>query len=88
MGSREDAEEIAQEAFLKAYVNLGRFEERSRFSTWLTRIAVNTALMELRRRREDEAEEFRVCPPQIADWWPNPESFTAAWSCGRSWPGR
>jgi DNA-directed RNA polymerase specialized sigma24 family protein len=49
--SCEDAEEIAQETFLQVYRSLGRFEERSRFSTWLTRIAMNTALMKVRKRR-------------------------------------
>lgn len=83
IGSREDAEEVAQEVFLKAYLNLGRFEERSRFSTWLTRIAVNTTLMWLRHRRgyevaqlcEDEAEESSLCPRQVVDWRLNPEQL-------------
>src|SRR5262249_45461020 len=46
---REDAEEIAQEAFLKAFKHLHSFEEKARFSTWLTRITVNTALTRVRR---------------------------------------
>ena len=81
-GSREDAEEVAQETFLKAFQNLGRFEERSRFSTWVTRIAVNTALMRIRSRRgretvsirEDDANDSGV-PAQVVDWRPNPEQL-------------
>ncbi len=49
--NHEDAEEVLQEALFKAYTNLGRFQGRSRFSTWLTRIAINEALMKLRKRR-------------------------------------
>jgi RNA polymerase sigma factor (sigma-70 family) len=49
--NREDAEDVAQESFHKAFLHLGNFQERSRFSTWLTRIAMNEAIMLLRRRR-------------------------------------
>src|SRR5437763_16787168 len=49
--NREDAEDVVQDAFLKAYTNLPGFQEQSRFYTWLVRIAVNEALMKLRRRR-------------------------------------
>src|ERR1700741_3169478 len=48
---REDAEDIVQETFQKAFVHLQKFEGKSSFSTWLTRIAINEALMSLRRRR-------------------------------------
>lgn len=77
----EDAEDVVQEAFLKAYQNLNRFQEQSKFYTWLVRIAVNEALMKLRRRRSDktvsidqdiETEEDTI-PREIADWAPNPE---------------
>ncbi|HEV2731642.1 MAG TPA: sigma-70 family RNA polymerase sigma factor, partial [Terriglobales bacterium] len=47
----EDAEDIAQQAFQKAFVHLRKFEGNSSFSTWLTRIAMNEALMWLRRNR-------------------------------------
>jgi RNA polymerase sigma-70 factor (ECF subfamily) len=47
----EDAEDIVQQTFQKAYISLHRFEGRSSFSTWLTRIAINEALMLLRRNR-------------------------------------
>jgi RNA polymerase sigma-70 factor, ECF subfamily len=49
--NREDAEDVAQESLHKAFVHLGDFQEKSRFSTWLTRIAMNEAFMLLRRRR-------------------------------------
>jgi RNA polymerase sigma-70 factor, ECF subfamily len=48
---REDAEDVVQETFQKAFVHLQKFEGKSSFSTWLTRIAINEALMSLRRRR-------------------------------------
>jgi len=47
----EDAEDVLQEAFVKAYRSLRQFEGKSRFSTWLYRITVNLALMKLRKRR-------------------------------------
>jgi len=81
-GSREDAEEVTQEAFLSAFRNLERFEERSRFSTWVTRIAVNAALMRLRARRGEEARVLPDDPAtslglaaEVADWRPNPEQI-------------
>ena len=49
--NREDAEDVAQESFHKAFLHLGSFEQKSRFSTWLTRIAMNEAFMSLRRKR-------------------------------------
>jgi RNA polymerase sigma-70 factor, ECF subfamily len=48
---REDAEDIVQQSFQKAFLHLHKFEGKSRFSTWLTRIAINEALMFLRRGR-------------------------------------
>src|SRR5262249_12106107 len=52
-GSPADAEDNVQNALCKAYVNFNRFEGRSRFSTWLTRIAINEALMTIRNRRSE-----------------------------------
>src|ERR1700752_3121545 len=49
--NREDAEDALQDAFLSAFVHLKNFDERSTFATWLTRIAINSALMILRKRR-------------------------------------
>jgi RNA polymerase sigma-70 factor (ECF subfamily) len=51
MRNRDDAEDAIQDAWMKAYVHLKTFHGRAKFSTWLTRIAVNSALMTLRRRR-------------------------------------
>jgi RNA polymerase sigma-70 factor (ECF subfamily) len=79
--NREDAEDVVQDAFLKAYTNLEQFQEQSKFYTWLVRIAVNEALMKLRRRRpertvsldqEVQTEEDSM-PREVADWSPNPE---------------
>jgi RNA polymerase sigma factor (sigma-70 family) len=50
-GNREDAEDALQESFLRALLHLHDFDGRSRFSTWLTRIAINAALMRLRNNR-------------------------------------
>jgi RNA polymerase sigma-70 factor (ECF subfamily) len=77
--SREDAEDVAQEAFLKAFQNLKFFEERARFSTWLTKIAINESLIKLRRRRasmvsiDEDGGEFRSLEYKLIDGQPNPE---------------
>jgi RNA polymerase sigma-70 factor (ECF subfamily) len=49
----DDADAATQDSFVKAYTNLGSFDGRAAFSTWLTRIAINTCLDELRRRRRE-----------------------------------
>ena len=49
--NREDAEDIAQEVFIKVFKSLGQFKEEAAFSTWLYRIAYNTTLSELRKRK-------------------------------------
>ncbi len=49
--SREDAEEVTQDSFLKAYKNIGQFKEEARFSTWLYSIVYNTALTYLRKKK-------------------------------------
>jgi RNA polymerase sigma-70 factor (ECF subfamily) len=51
LGNTEDAEDALQDGFLSAYRNVARFEGRSKFSTWLTRIVVNAALMRRRRTK-------------------------------------
>src|SRR3974377_2076341 len=81
--NREDAEDVVQDAFLKAYENLDHFQEQSKFYTWLVRIAVKEWLMNLGRRRSDrtvsldediETEEDTM-PREVADWSPNPEQL-------------
>jgi len=52
-GNEDDAEELVQETFLKAYRNLGKFESRSNFGTWLYRICANCSLDQLRKRRPE-----------------------------------
>jgi RNA polymerase sigma-70 factor (ECF subfamily) len=79
--NREDAEDVVQDAFLKAYGNLSQFQGQSKFYTWLVRIAVNEALMKLRRRRpertvsldQDVETDEDTIPREVADWSPNPE---------------
>ena len=56
-GNQQDAEEIVQDSFLRAYKSLQRFELRSSFSTWLYRIAVNRSLDFLRARRPNETRQ-------------------------------
>ena len=53
--NREDAEDNLQNVFCKAYGKIGQFEGNSQFSTWLVRIAINEALMMLRKRRPEAA---------------------------------
>ena len=50
-GNREDAEDAIQDAWMKAYLHLNTFDGRAQFATWLTRIAINSSLMILRRKR-------------------------------------
>ncbi len=84
-GNSEDAEDVLQEAFLKAFTKLGEFREESRFYTWLVRIAVNEALMKLRKIRSDRTvpledeigEDGDPIPRELSDWRPNPEQVFA-----------
>jgi RNA polymerase sigma-70 factor (ECF subfamily) len=78
--NREDAEDAMQEAFLKSYEHLPNFQGDSRFYTWLVRIAVNQALMKLRKRRPNQISldepvetENDMVEHQIRDWGPSPE---------------
>lgn len=78
LGNAEEAEDALQDAFLKAFQHLPNFEGRSRFSTWLVRIAINTGLQRLRSRKEfdsldEDSEEFR--PRNIQAWTDNPEDY-------------
>jgi RNA polymerase sigma-70 factor (ECF subfamily) len=79
--NQEDAEDVLQETFLKAYSHIGGFQGHSKFYTWLVRIAVNEALMKLRKRKSDKTvsmdegidtgEEIMV--REVAVWDDDPE---------------
>ncbi|HEX8881599.1 MAG TPA: sigma-70 family RNA polymerase sigma factor [Candidatus Acidoferrum sp.] len=79
--NREDAEDVVQQAFQKAFLHLQQFEGNSAFSTWLTRIAINEALMWLRKKRaapevsieESTEEHVTKHPLDSTDPGPSPE---------------
>jgi RNA polymerase sigma-70 factor (ECF subfamily) len=78
--NREDAEDVMQESFYKAYLHLHDFQERSLFSTWLTRIAMYQAFMLLRRRRraiefmlKSSGDDVKSVSQTFIDQSPNPE---------------
>jgi RNA polymerase sigma-70 factor (ECF subfamily) len=55
-GNQHDAEEVVQEAFLRAYQKLRQFEERANFGTWVYRIATNYAIDRMRQRKSEESQ--------------------------------
>jgi RNA polymerase sigma-70 factor (ECF subfamily) len=78
--NREDAEDVAQESLQKVFLHLHNFQEKSRFSTWLTRIVMNQAFMLLRRRRgvvevlpEGADESIDSFSDKFVDQRPSPE---------------
>lgn len=79
--NREDAEDVLQETFLKAYEHLDQFQGNSKFYTWIVRIAVNQALMKLRRRKADKSVSLDqdidtgedTITREIAAWDEDPE---------------
>lgn len=80
--SHEDAEEVSQETFLRAFLHLNAFEEKAQFSTWLTRIAVNAALANVARSNrvkttsaEDPERETSSALEEVPDWRANPEQL-------------
>lgn len=75
MGNAEDAEDALQDGLLSAYRNLKRFEGRSQFSTWLTRIVINAALM--RRRSAKSRPSFSLDEAPREDELPVAERFAA-----------
>jgi RNA polymerase sigma-70 factor (ECF subfamily) len=84
MRNNEDAEDVLQESFQQAFIHLSSFNGGSRFSTWLSRIAINAALMKLRKKQhlwesldesnEDEQSSHRV---DVEDQGLNPEQLYA-----------
>jgi RNA polymerase sigma-70 factor (ECF subfamily) len=75
-----EAEDVMQQAYVNAYVHLHQFEERARFGTWLTRIAVNEALARLRQRgRQEEVDAMPEWSKKAMDLLtsrsPNPEEL-------------
>jgi len=79
--NREDAEDALQDSFMRAYVHLHSFDGRSSLLTWLTRIAINSALMILRKRSaapllsldDDDGSAFNSRSVSVAELGPNPE---------------
>lgn len=80
-GNPQDAEDVLQETFIKAFNHIKNFEGRSKISTWLYRIAVNESLMLLRKRNDGvtsidqgiKTDEGENLPMQIVDWCCLPE---------------
>ena len=81
--NRDDAEDIIQEAWMRAYVHLNTFDGRAKFSTWLTRIVINSALMTLRRKRAHPETSMEMTdgetwqPREFADQTKNAEEIYA-----------
>jgi RNA polymerase sigma-70 factor, ECF subfamily len=83
LNNEADAEEVVQEAILKAFKNLARFRQQAKFSTWLTQITINEALMRVRRDRKhlfESLDEGRdgdngvYAPREFPDWREIPSS--------------
>lgn len=81
LGNAEDAEEAMQDAFVKAFRHIGQFRRESRFTTWLTRIAVNEALQKRKMRKNlvpfEEAgkPQNEIMPHQFDRWRDDPEKL-------------
>src|SRR5262249_31695316 len=84
VGNSEDAEDVAQETFIKAYRHLHSFDRRARFTTWLYAIAKNTAFTHLRKRKHnqslDEIEEILPAPEQTIDG----DQIDSVWTIART----
>jgi RNA polymerase sigma-70 factor (ECF subfamily) len=89
--NREDAEDVVQQSFQKAFTHMDRFENRSSFATWLTQVAINEALMLLRKRRglrevlmdDVNGNEGAAISLEFPDSSPDPEARYAQ----REWVG-
>ena len=86
-GNEQDAEDVVQEAFLRAYRQLGRFEARANFGTWLYRIAANCSvdLMRARQSRHDQsrAESLEIVETAAATGDHGPETLAESAEIGR-----
>jgi RNA polymerase sigma-70 factor (ECF subfamily) len=69
MKNRADAEDVIQEAWIRAYVHLKSFDGTAKFSTWLTRIAINSALMTLRRKRSRPETPMEITDGETWRHW-------------------
>ena len=69
LGDDADVEDVMQQAYVSAYQHLDRFEGRARFSTWMTRIAINEAYARLRKRHRTEPAPWEANTP----WPTNPK---------------
>src|SRR5260370_10218192 len=67
--NRDDAEDVIQEAWMRAYVHLNTFDGRAKFSTWLTRIVINSALMTLRRKRTHPETSMEITDGKTWQQW-------------------
>jgi RNA polymerase sigma-70 factor, ECF subfamily len=67
------AYDAVQEALIRAWKNIGRFEGRSRFYTWLTRIGMNEAYRGVRRRQEEPLEMIDLVGERVPDWGDQPD---------------
>jgi RNA polymerase sigma-70 factor, ECF subfamily len=82
-GNMQDAEDAMQDTFLRAFAHLKQFDGRSKFHTWLTRIAINSSLTLLRRKRTRRETSFEFSSrtndgftlQELEDTRPNPEEF-------------
>jgi DNA-directed RNA polymerase specialized sigma24 family protein len=92
-GNISDAEDTLQKALLKAYIHIGGFEGKSAFSTWLTRIAINSALMQLRKKRSQpvcsfesilETDDFKLSEPRETSQDPENPAFRMLWKMSSS----
>jgi RNA polymerase sigma-70 factor (ECF subfamily) len=68
-GNRADAEDAMQDAWMKAYFHLNTFDGRAQFSTWLTRIAINSSLMILRRKRARPETSMEIADDDTWKHW-------------------
>ena len=86
-GNQHDAEEVVQEAFLRAYQKLGQFAARANFGTWVYRIAANYAIDRMRQKHKEDARRQTPCPQdadgieddpvsRVPDAAPTPERLT------------